>query len=260
MDELGDLVFHDPETGGYVTRDEYLSGNVRRKLDRRARLPGSPPRPQHQRRLKPFSRRTFFPATSTPTSARRGSLTMIRQRFAAGLLGVGRHAIHSPTCRKTRSGRRRRPRRRSRGRQHRGIRDQAHPRPRAHRPGAEPPHAEDLRRIPRPRRQHAAACSTRNRPSPRRRSKGASSSVSRGWIFNDPDRAERLVRIYNDTFNNLRAADLRRLAPDLPRHEPDGEINAAPDSRHLACRQLGQHASRARRRRRQDLRDVRLRR
>jgi N12 class adenine-specific DNA methylase len=26
----------------------------------------------------------------------------------------------------------------------------------------------------------------------------------RSWIFNDPDRAERLVRIYNDTYNNLR--------------------------------------------------------
>jgi N12 class adenine-specific DNA methylase len=25
-----------------------------------------------------------------------------------------------------------------------------------------------------------------------------------GWIFSDPDRAERLVRLYNDTFNNLR--------------------------------------------------------
>lgn len=30
--ELGDLVFHDPETDEHVTRDEYLSGNVRKKL------------------------------------------------------------------------------------------------------------------------------------------------------------------------------------------------------------------------------------
>ena len=26
----------------------------------------------------------------------------------------------------------------------------------------------------------------------------------RGWVFDDPDRAERLVRLYNDTYNNLR--------------------------------------------------------
>ena len=76
-----------------------------------------------------------------------------------------------------------------------------------------------------------------------------------GWIFSDPDRAERLVRIYNDTFNNLWRAAVRRIAPDLPRHEPDGDVNAAPDGRRLARRQRGQHASRACRRRRQDLRD-----
>ena len=26
----------------------------------------------------------------------------------------------------------------------------------------------------------------------------------RGWVFTDPDRTERLVRVYNDTYNNLR--------------------------------------------------------
>src|SRR5207253_6569836 len=30
----------------------------------------------------------------------------------------------------------------------------------------------------------------------------------RAWIFSDPDRTERLVRLYNDTYNNLR---LRRF-------------------------------------------------
>ena len=30
----------------------------------------------------------------------------------------------------------------------------------------------------------------------------------RAWIFADPDRTERLVRLYNDTYNNLR---LRRF-------------------------------------------------
>ena len=26
----------------------------------------------------------------------------------------------------------------------------------------------------------------------------------KGWLFTDPDRTERLVRLYNDTYNNLR--------------------------------------------------------
>lgn len=26
----------------------------------------------------------------------------------------------------------------------------------------------------------------------------------RAWLFSDPDRTERLVRLYNDTYNNLR--------------------------------------------------------
>ena len=26
----------------------------------------------------------------------------------------------------------------------------------------------------------------------------------RSWVFADPDRTERLVRLYNDTYNNLR--------------------------------------------------------
>ena len=26
----------------------------------------------------------------------------------------------------------------------------------------------------------------------------------KGWVFSDPDRTERLVRDYNDTYNNLR--------------------------------------------------------
>ena len=35
----------------------------------------------------------------------------------------------------------------------------------------------------------------------------------RPWVFSDPERTERLVRVYNDTYNNLRLRRLRRLAP-----------------------------------------------
>src|SRR3984893_18148794 len=37
-----------------------------------------------------------------------------------------------------------------------------------------------------------------------------------GWIFSDPDRAERLVRIYNDTFNNLVARTFDGSHQTLP--------------------------------------------
>ena len=49
----------------------------------------------------------------------------------------------------------------------------------------------------------------------------------RSWVFADPDRTERLVRLYNDTYNNLRPAAVRRLAPRLPRHEP-GRSRCSP--------------------------------
>ena len=40
------------------------------------------------------------------------------------------------------------------------------------------------------------------------------------WVWKDEERAHRLARYYNDTFNNLRLRTYRRLAPDLSRHEP----------------------------------------
>ena len=79
----------------------------------------------------------------------------------------------------------------------------------------------------------------------------------RSWVFADPERTERLVRIYNDTYNNLRLAGLRRLAPRIPRDEPDHLAPPAPEGRHLAGDVGRQHAPRPRRRGREDLHDGR---
>ena len=38
IEELGDLIYQDPETGEWLTADAYLSGNVRAKLQRRSAL------------------------------------------------------------------------------------------------------------------------------------------------------------------------------------------------------------------------------
>jgi N12 class adenine-specific DNA methylase len=43
----------------------------------------------------------------------------------------------------------------------------------------------------------------------------------RSWVFADPDRTERLVRIYNDTYNNLRPRLFDGSHLDFPRHEPE---------------------------------------
>ena len=42
----------------------------------------------------------------------------------------------------------------------------------------------------------------------------------RSWVFTDPDRTERLVRIYNDTYNNLRPRLFDGSHLDFPGHEP----------------------------------------
>ncbi len=66
--ELGDLIFHDPESKSWQTADAYLSGNVRAKLAcRRSR--GSELFPQRSMLCGRFNPKTFSPATSTPISA-----------------------------------------------------------------------------------------------------------------------------------------------------------------------------------------------
>ena len=65
------------------------------------------------------------------------------------------------------------------------------------------------------------------------------------------------MRVYNDTYNNLRLAGLRRLAPRIPRDEPDHHAPPAPERRHLAGDERREHAPGPRRRGREDLHDGR---
>ena len=70
IDELGDLIYQDPESGAWQTADAYLSGNVRAKLA----LAERPVRPTREtwRPCAPCSPKTSCPARSTPTWARPG--------------------------------------------------------------------------------------------------------------------------------------------------------------------------------------------
>ena len=98
--ELGELVFLDPETGAYETRDAYLSGNVRRKLAA-ARKRGSN---ATSRRLRRSSRRTSSPARSTPISVRRGFRPMSSAPSPPICSMSARTRYGSTICRRTRSG------------------------------------------------------------------------------------------------------------------------------------------------------------
>ena len=63
--------------------------------------------------------------------------------------------------------------------------------------------------------------STRRRRWPPAKSRSRSRSGSKAWIFADPERTERLVRIYNDTYNNLRPRLFDGSHLRFPRHEQD---------------------------------------
>ena len=68
--ELGDLIYRDPESKHWQTADEYLSGNVRDKLA--AAEAAGPDMPATPRPCVQCSPKTCCPATSTPVSVPRG--------------------------------------------------------------------------------------------------------------------------------------------------------------------------------------------
>ena len=79
----------------------------------------------------------------------------------------------------------------------------------------------------------------------------------RSWVFAEPDRTERLVRLYNDTYNNLRPRLFDGSHLDFPGMNQTITLRPAPEGRRLAGHELRQHAARPRRRGRQDLHDGR---
>ena len=125
-----------------------------------------------------------------------------------------------------------------------GLRHAAGQRHLAARAGAEHEDAGDLR--PRSRPTPTSGWSTRRRRSPPRRSRRPIKEKFQQWVFTDPDRTERLVRLYNDNFNNLRPRLFDGSHLDFPGHEPGDHAAAAPEGRRVADHERRQHAAGAR--------------
>ena len=75
----------------------------------------------------------------------------------------------------------------------------------------------------------------------------------KSWVFAEPERTERLVRLYNDTYNNLRPRLFDGSHLDFPGMSQGITAEPAPEGRRLAGHEQRQHAAGPRRRGRQDL-------
>ena len=75
----------------------------------------------------------------------------------------------------------------------------------------------------------------------------------KSWVFAEPERTERLVRLYNDTYNNLRPRLFDGSHLDFPGMSQGITLRSAPEGRRLAGHEQRQHAAGPCRRGRQDL-------
>ena len=66
----------------------------------------------------------------------------------------------------------------------------------------------------------------------------------KSWVFSEPDRTERLVRLYNDTYNNLRPRLFDGSHLDFPGMSQGIALAAAPDGCGVAGHEQRQHAAR----------------
>jgi N12 class adenine-specific DNA methylase len=201
IDELGDLIFRDPESGGWQTADMYLSGNVREKL-KRAQDTG----PKFARNVKALEAVQPEDVLPGDIDANLGAPWIPAgdvRAFAAGLFGAETASIRVTHLQKEAVW------------------------------SVEPDYAAEhsvaamsdfgTHRVNGTRLLELAL----NMKSPviydtidhgdrevkvvnqeetlaAREKQKLIKERFRAWVFSDPDRTERLVRIYNDTYNNLR--------------------------------------------------------
>ena len=250
--ELGDLIYQDPDTQVWHTADVYLSGNVRAKLAAAERADGRLC-PQCRGPARWSSPRMCCPATSTPTWARPGSRSISRPSrriFSAPLEDITVvHLTHEAlwsldagiTTTRSVAATTEYGTARANGV---GLLEQAL--------NLKSPTIYDV--FERDGKEERVL--NQEETLAARDKQKAIKERFRAWIFADPDRTERLVRFYNETYNNLR---LRRF---------DGSHLAFPGmSPHIALtstrRRLAHHeqwhAPRPCRGCRQDLRDGRCR-
>jgi N12 class adenine-specific DNA methylase len=197
--ELGELVFLDPETGAYETRDAYLSGNVRKKLAA-AREAGIEPNIKALEAIQPED---ILPGDIDANLGAPWIPVDVIRAFAAGLFDVGQHAIQVDRLPKDALW------------SVAGDRDAEGSVANTQEFGTRRITGLALLeqalnfRTPKIYDEIRDAHGNTKRVVNQEQTVAALEKQGRikqrfsGWIFSDPDRAERLVRIYNDTFNNL---------------------------------------------------------
>ncbi|HWG44330.1 MAG TPA: DEAD/DEAH box helicase family protein, partial [Gemmataceae bacterium] len=200
IEELGDLIYHDPETKEWHTADEYLSGNVRLKL-KQAEAAG----PEYARNAEAL--RAVQPEDVLPgdIDAHLGAPWIPEsdvQAFAADLFGVAADAVTVSHLKKD-----------AIWSLDAGYAAQQSVAAKADYGTSringttlleqalnlktptiyDPDPADPDKRVINQDETLAA-----------REKQRAIKERFKSWIFSDPDRADRLVRLYNDTYNNLR--------------------------------------------------------
>ena len=244
--ELDDLIYRNPEGGEWETADRYLSGDVRAKLKAAESAAALDPafRAQCRRRLKAVQPADLLPGD---ISARLGAAWIpasdIRD-FICETLDVPEVVRHRQPFRRNRH---LDPHARQlcqiRREQHHNLGHGAGTGDRPYRGRAQRPHAHHLR----PDRQGHA----RHQPAGdacRARSTAELKERFSEWVWKDEERAQRLARYYNDTFNNLRlrtydgshltfpGMNRTMSAGERPGQAPEGRRLANPAERqHLAC-------------------------
>ena len=239
--ELGDLIYLDPETQTWQTADavplRQRPGEARRGRERRPGLC-----PQRRGSAQPCSPRTCSPATSTPTSGPRGYRNATSRRSR-------------PTClasppRRSRIGHLKKDAVWSIDAGYQAEQSVAatsdYGTPRANGGTWLLELALNLKtpviydtvqtgdREERVVNQEATLAAREKQKRIKER--------FRAWVFADPERTEQLVRLYNDTYNNLRPRLFDGSPPRLPGDEPDDRPRphqADAVWRGMSC---GQHA------------------
>ena len=241
--ELGDLIYRDPETKTWETADAYLSGNVRDKL--KAAEAAGPDYARNAVALRAVQPEDVLPGDIDAGLGAPWIPESDIQAFAATLFGVAPatvqigHLKHDAVW-SVEAG----PRRRGVGGRHRRIRHAAGQRHLAVRAGAQHEDAGDLRHHPGADREERVV--NQEETLAAREKQKRIKEAFKAWVFSEPERTERLVRLYNDTYNNLRPRLFDGSHLDFPGMSQGISLTPAPEGRHLAGDEQRQHAARPR--------------
>ena len=199
IDELGQAIFQDPTSGSWQTADAYLSGAVRSKLAAaEAAAALDPAFARNVEALKGVQPADLGPPTSPPVSAHPGfrrptSSPLSSRRWMPTSASITRPNLHAG--RSVRASSAGAPPARPNGAPHR--RDAGHLLSDAL--NSSIPQIFDTVKDGDTERRVLNTVETEAAKEKLQKIK----SAFQAWIWSDPDRTDRLARLYNDTFNNI---------------------------------------------------------